>query len=155
MKKDPSLRFSMEHFHECSCKAAYFTNSADGARDAEWVYNPSGEVESHHPMDRVGGPFRLLDLVDEDGSGDKWFIFAVVDSYFPIHHVVRGSSWENAYEQYIDYAAEHCHIVINAEELPDYLNEEGEFEGSYTSNGEPVETDNIQGFEVKLSRLEF
>ncbi len=121
--------------------------------DAECVYDSEGKTECHDPMDRVGGPYRISAFVSES-DGSQWFLFAVVDCHFPLHDLVRGDSFEDAYEAYIDWAAEHRHIAIAEDELPDYLDGEN-FSGSYTSDGRRVDTDNVQGHEVALLRIDF
>jgi hypothetical protein len=121
--------------------------------EAEWVFDAEGKTESHDPMDRVGGPYRISAFVS-DSDGSQWFLFAVVDCHFPLHDLVRGDSFEDAYEAYIDWAAEHRHIAIAEDELPDYLDGD-DFSGSYTSDGRPVDTDNVQGHQVTLLRIDF
>lgn len=123
-----------------------------------WIWqspdNPS-KIETHDPMDRVGGPYRIHSFVDDaHGFGQRWFLFSVQDCAFPIVDLVRGDSWEEAYESYIDFAGEHRHCRIDASELPDYLDDKGEFTGTYDSQGNPVDTDNINGSEVKLVRID-
>lgn len=119
---------------------------------AIWVKGPSGEVwvwqkgksiKSHDPADRVGGPYRLTGFVDE-GSGEHVYIFAVVDSHFPIHDLVRADSFEDAYEAYIDWAAKRRHLAISDGDLKDY----DQNSLTYTSNGIPVDTDNIRAQRV-------
>ena len=80
----------------------------ENGHDRLWVWDCEDKIESHDPMDRVGGPFKLSDFVNED-SGDRFFVFAVLDSYFPIYDVVCANSWEDAYEAYIDFAADNRH----------------------------------------------
>lgn len=121
--------------------------------DGVWVLDTTGKLTTHCPADRCGGPFGLSDFVGDEG--DKFFLFAVVDSYFPIYDLVRADSFESAYEVYCDFACDNRHCEISAEDLPDYLDDEGEYQGSYTSDGKPVDTDNIQGSEVQLWRLDF
>jgi hypothetical protein len=110
-----------------------------------WVWQKEKKIETYDPADRVGGPYHISALVDE-GSGEHLYIFAVVDSYFPLHDLVRANSWEEAYDIYLDWAAAHRHIAIDKEDLKDYK----EDELSFTSNGIPVDTDNINGHEVTL-----
>jgi hypothetical protein len=121
--------------------------------DAEWVHDSEGKTECHDPMDRVGWPYRISAFVSES-DGRQWFLFAVGDCHFPLHDLVRGDSFESAYEAYLDWAAEHRHIAITEDELPDYMDGDN-FTGSYTSDGKPVDTDNVQGHEVTLLRIDF
>jgi len=112
----------------------------DGHR---WVWQREPRIEAHDPADRLGDPYRLYDFVDE-GSGQYLFGFAVVDSYFPLHDLVRANSWEAAYEAYIDWAADHRHLKIEEPDLKNYKEDELE----YTSNGIPVDTENVQAFDL-------
>lgn len=120
-----------------------------GTRGEEWVWQKGKEIVAHDPADRVGGPYRIYDFIDE-GSGEHLFIFAVADSYFPLHDLVRADSFEDAYEAYIDWAAKRRHIAIEPPDLADYdpdsLN--------YTSSGVPVDTDNVHGNEVRFDRAD-
>lgn len=117
-----------------------------------WVYDTTGNVESHDPLDRAGGPYRITDFVPSEG--DKWFLFAVADCYFPCRDLVRGSSWEDAYETYIDWAATNRHIAIDDADLTDYKVDTDECTCNYTSNGQPVDTDNVVGDEMTLDRID-
>jgi hypothetical protein len=120
-----------------------------GKGNEEWVWQKGKEIESHDPADRVGGPYRLYDFVDE-GSGEHLYIFVVVDSYFPAYDLVRADSWEDAYEAYIDWAARRRHLAIEEPDLKDYDPDELH----YTSDGIPVDTENVQGDEVRFLRAE-
>lgn len=124
-----------------------------GSDDGIWVWDCEDKIESHCPMDRVGGPYGLSDFVNEDNE-DKFFIFCVVDSYFPIYDLVCARSFEQAYEDYVDFAADNRHCLINDTDLKDYLDKNGEYQGSYTSDGKPVDTEAIQGNEVRLIRID-
>jgi hypothetical protein len=123
------------------------------AGESEWVYDTIGAQESHDPMDRVGGPYRINEYVESEG--DKWFLFACVDSYFPLRELVRGNSFEDAYETYIDFASEKRHLRIPPEAYADYDVESDSPNCSFDSSGNPVDTECIQGSEVQLSRLVF
>ena len=115
----------------------------------EWVWQKGKQIEAHDPADRIGGPFRIYDLIDE-GSGEKLFIFAVVDSYFPAYDLVRADSWEDADEAYTDWAARRRNIAIDESDLKDYDPESLH----YTSDGIPIDVDNVQGFEVEFVRAD-
>lgn len=124
--------------------------------EAVWLWDETKLLKSHDPMDRVGGPYRIVDFIgDQSIAGDRWFLFAVADCAFPLHDLVRADSWEEAYEIYCDWAAEHRHIKIEQPNLSDYVDEQGEYNGSYTSDGTPIDTENVCGFEVTLLSLEF
>lgn len=135
-----------------------------GTRDPEanneeilWIWDATGKTETHNPMDRVGGPMHISGI-DTDSEGDRWFLFSVVDSYFPVTHLVRGNSFEDAYEYYVDYAAKHCGIKIEEPDLKDYKiadDDEGTLECDFTSDGQPVDTSNIHGQEARLVSVHF
>ena len=110
----------------------------------EWLWEKSKKKAAHDPMDRVGGPFRLSDFIDD--NGDKFFIMTVVDCAFPLSDLVRADSFESAYEAYIDWAAKRRHLEISIEDLKDYDPEQVHM----TSNGVPVDDENLKGSEVKL-----
>lgn len=121
--------------------------------EAEWVLDLSGTVETHDPLDRVGGPYRIHDFVESDG--EQWFLFSVVDCAFPLVDLVRGSSWEDAYETYVDSAAEKRDIAIAEADFDDYALESDNPTCHFTSDGRPVDTDNVQGNVVTLIAIEF
>jgi hypothetical protein len=115
----------------------------------EWVWQKGREIEAHDPADRLGGPYRLYDFVDT-GSGEHLYIFAVVDSAFPAYDLVRADSFEDAYEAYIDWAAHHRNIAIDEQDLKDYDPDGIHF----TSDGIPVDVDDIHGAKVRFLRAE-
>jgi hypothetical protein len=127
--------------------------------EAYYVYDPIGKTQSHDPMDRVGGPYRVSAMVNPDDSGDKWFLGHVVDDcYFPLCDIVRADSFEDAYGIYIDWCADHRHIVIEEPDLADYVDKDHPENGpecSFTSDGKPVNTDNIHIDECELVRIDF
>lgn len=134
----------------------YFVNAADGA--GEWVYDPGetlGRHGAHDPMDRVGGPYKLHDLVEGDNGGEKWFLFAVADCAFPIYDLVRSDDEEDAYDAYCEWASENRHIAITPEQVGDYTEENGDQRGYFTSGGTWVDDDNVRCHELKLVRIEF
>jgi len=118
--------------------------------DSPYCLDTTGAIDTHDPLDRVGGPYRITSYVESDG--DKWFLFAVVDSHFPSHDLVRGDSWEGAYETYIDWAADHRNIVIDENEIDDYRDGDDN-RCNWTSSGTPVDTESIKGAEVTLEKI--
>ena len=97
----------------------------------------------------VTGPARVSDVHDDWGLGDGvWCIFYLADCFSPPFYAVQGRTFEDAYEAFIDWHVESgLHgLKIEEHELVDY-NEESLH---YTSNGVPVDTECVQGFEVKL-----
>ena len=125
---------------DIKAKTVEFT---DG-RGNTWLW---GEGESHDPADRVGGPFTIHDIDDEDTTWDKWFIFSPADSFFPAYWAICGSSWEDAYERLCEWKEEYFRIPD--EDLKDY----NEDSLSYSPNGIPVDMESVQGFEVTLSTV--
>jgi hypothetical protein len=95
------------------------------------------------------GPGRLTDVNTDWGSG-KWFVFCVADCAFPPMFAIRHDSWEDAYAEFVDWQVEM--LKIEESDLKDYK-EGGNDEGAdcdYTSNGVPVDTEAVKGFEVAL-----
>jgi len=128
-----------------------------------WCFTLDKSIERHDPMDRVGGPYHISSLVEDDLDGKRFFLFCVADCAFPLIDLVRANTFEEGYERYVDFAEEKRHIGIEDSDLGDYgcvKDPEGNwdsenFDGSYTSDGKPVDSSNIQGFEVKLFRIDF
>lgn len=118
-----------------------------------WVLDSTGKVESHHPADRIEGPYTIHDIAGVDGS--KPYLFWVVDSHFPQYYLVFADDDSGAYEMFVDYALEHCWLLITEQELPDYLDDNGEYCGDYDFSGNPVDTERIHMTAVTLTRLEF
>lgn len=144
-------------------KALYFSTSGDhDVPRSTWVYDPSGTVESHCPEDRCGEPFKIPSFC-EDTDGDQWFLFAICDSHFPSRYLVRGDSFEDAYEAFVESAIEQ--LGISDEDLPDYFPDNtrwmdrsnydwDNYTGSYSASGTPVDTDDVQGGEIFLTRID-
>ncbi len=119
-----------------------------------WVWS-SGDIDAHHPVDRCGGPYKLSDVINECG-GARFYLFSVQDCAFAITDVVLADSWEEAYEEYIDWAACHRGIGIDKKDYGDYGISEENWDSatcSFTSNGTPVDTEAIQGHEVTLYKV--
>lgn len=103
--------------------------------DVTWTNDPT--VTSHHPMDRVGGPFRLHVVIDEHASpDDPWFVMACVDSWFPQYAAIHAATVEDAVEDLLTYTD---WFTIEADQLSDYK----EDDVTYDSNGRPCCTDNL------------
>lgn len=94
----------------------------------------------------VVGPTSVSDVSDY-GWG-KWFIFVIADCYFPPLYAVRHESFESAYEEFCDWQVEQ--LKIEELDLKDY----DENALHYSSNGAPIDTESVQGFEVTLVRVE-
>ena len=96
----------------------------------------------------VVGPARIVNVLDDWDLDDAvWCIFYLEDCYWPALYAVRGEHFQAAYEAFIDWHAENQHgLKIEDDELKDY----DENTLHFTSNGIPVDTESVQGFEVKL-----
>ena len=93
-------------------------------------------------------------LIDE--SDDKWFLFWVEDCYTPPIYLVSADSLDTAYEIFIDYAAEKCHLKIETEDLSDYGvvdDNYDDYSGNSTGDGVPVDTESVNGTECRLIRV--
>ena len=115
-----------------------------------YYYNADGpQIDDAETAQRITA-------IDDDSldSGNNLYIFCVADCAFPVYDLVAGECWEDAYGWYIDFAEKHRGIGVSESQMPDYI-ERGEFTGQYTSDGKPVDTEAIQGFEVQLLRIEF
>jgi hypothetical protein len=95
----------------------------------------------------VVGPASLVDVNLDWGSGN-FYLFAIADCAFPPLFVVQHSSFENAYEEFIDWKTDA--LKIDERDLPDYRDD-----FMTNSNGVPVDTECVQGFEVKLIEAKF
>lgn len=126
-------------------------------RDAVWVLGNG--IESHDPLDRVGGPYRISNYCTETNGGEKFFLAWIVDSWFPPCILVMGDSFEDAYENFIDWLADtgmYCMVVDDEKELAEMQKDDWDGAGvDFSSNGIPVYADSIQMCEVKLLKLEF
>lgn len=140
-------------------KALYFDSSPYLA-PLRWVYDQTGEVESHSPEDRTGLPFGIPHFCEET-EGERWFLFTIEDSHFPSRFLVRGTDFEHAHENFVD--AEVARFKIDDDALPDYFPDgkdmgdhdwEG-YTGQHSSDGTPVDTDNVTGGEIFLTRIDF
>ena len=85
---------------------------------------------------------RVSGMLASSGSSweEKAFIFYQADCFDPCLYVQFGSSWGDAYESFCDNEPD---LVIPPEDYGDYDMEE---HSSYTSDGTPIDTDNVQGF---------
>lgn len=120
-------------------KSALFQDVHSNERQYLW-----GEGETSD----VVGPARVSDLIDDWGlDGGVWVIFYLADCAFPPLYAIRGRTFEEAYEVFVDWHAENQHgLKIEDSEMADYDQDNL----NYTSNGIPVDTESVGGFEVKL-----
>lgn len=105
-----------------------------------YVFGPAYENETCVESAKVS------DILTESG-GDKWFIFYVGNCAFPCFYAVCHRCFEDAYELFIDSRVDE--LRIEPEDMKDYGGEEN-FTGSFTSDGVPVDTELVPGFEVQL-----
>jgi hypothetical protein len=76
-------------------------------------------------------------------SSGNWFIFFINDCFDPPMYAINGNSFEDAYEEFIDW--KEAELRIDDADLADYGGDV-----HYSPNGVPVDTESIQGFDVKL-----
>jgi len=92
---------------------------------------------------------RISGMLSSSGSGwdDKAFVFCIADCMEPPLYLQFGSSFEDAHESFCDNAVD-SGIKIEDSEMADYMEngDENTFRGSFTSDGVPIDTDNVQGF---------
>ncbi len=106
-------------------------------RRVRWTND--NKLDPKHPMDRCGGPYRLSVVLDDYGDeriGDRWFILALVDCWFPSYAAVLASSLEDAVQTLI---TETNWFVIEDEDLKDY----DEDSIHWNDNGKPCDLDNL------------
>jgi hypothetical protein len=128
--------------------AALRTLPAD-KRDRElYVWSIDNSVDTSE----VVGPSTLFDVVRES-DGAYWYMFWCADCFSPPMDLVRGDSFEDAYEYYIDWAAEHRGLKIEEPDLKDYDIDGDNPTCSFTSEGIPVDTNSVNGTEVYLYKL--
>ena len=113
--------------------------------DRTYCYGPKYE------SNEVVGP-RQLSGMRGDAGEDRWFIFYVDDCAFPPMYAINARSWEDAYEIFQD---ECVHLIkIDDEDLKDYncgeLYDPTKSPCGFNSNGVPVVTEGVSGFEVWL-----
>jgi hypothetical protein len=84
-------------------------------------------------------------LVDSTMHDAKLFVAFNADCFSPCMYYIIATSWEDAYE----VAQNEIAPKITEDELPDY----GE-NFSVNENGEPIDTEALQVFQVKLVRID-
>lgn len=114
-----------------------------------WVWNPDRTVET---LGGGEGPHHISRFLD-DSDGDHWYLFGMPAGNFSVHDLVRGDSFEDAYESYIDWAAENRCIKIEKEDYEDYGVEGDSPTCGFTSDGVPVDTESIRGEQVRLHKV--
>ena len=112
--------------------------------DKRYVYNhPDTPKEKKIPVN-VGDGY-LSGFLASSGSGwDKEaFIFTVVNCFDPCLYIQFGQSFEDAYESFCDNAPE---LIIPESDFKDYDMDSENPTCQFTSDGKPINTDNVQGF---------
>lgn len=91
-----------------------------------------------------------------DSSGSSWlshaYIFYTADCFDPPVYLQFGSSFEDAYESFIDNDES---LIIPPEDYKDYDVESDSPTCGFTSDGQPVDTEAVQGFKVTLTSVSF
>lgn len=113
--------------------------------------------EDCYPDTKVSGLIVSDNAYDDD---DPFFIFYVSDCAFPPFYVVRGRSFEDAYEAFVDDCVERKDgsVVIDykdPEAVKDYGLDGENPSCNFSSDGTPVCTEAVQGFEINLRAVEF
>lgn len=107
-------------------------------------YTFAPEMDSLEFMEKFPDHRRLCGMLESSGSSwcEKAFLFATVDCFDPPQYIQFGSSFEDAYESFCDNEPS---LAIAPEDMKDY-GEEPDLTCSFDSNGQPIDTDNVQGF---------
>lgn len=92
-----------------------------------------------HPVKMVSGHY----IDDTDG---RFYLLACVDCMDPAVYIVRARSFETAYEVFCDEFAEKAGFVVSESDAADYPEDEREYNG----NGQHIDAQHIQGFEVEF-----
>jgi hypothetical protein len=113
--------------------------------------------EDCYPDTKVSGLIVSDNAYNDD---DPFFIFFISDCAFPPFYVVRGRSFEDAYEAFIDDCVERKDAGIlldwkDPEHVKDYGLETDNPSCNFSSDGTPVNTEAVQGFEIELKAVEF
>ena len=125
--------------------------------DRHYTFAPA--LDSLEFMDQFPNHVRLSGLLASSGSSwaEKAFIFYLADCFDPPLYVQFGSSYEDAYESFCD---NHPDLLIPESDLGDYgytKDEDGNWQEndspnhSFNSNGQPIDTDNLQSFSEDLT----
>lgn len=89
-------------------------------------------------------------------SGSSWlsgaYIFFTADCFDPPVYLQVGSSFDDAYESYVDNDES---LIIPPEDYKDYDVEGDSPTCGFNSDGQPVNTESVQGFEVTLTSVSF
>ena len=125
----------------------------------ECLYTFAPALDTLEFMERFPNHVRLSGLLSSSGSSwaEKAFIFFLADCFGPPLYVQFGSSYEDAYESFCD---NHPDLIIPESDLGDYgytKDETGNWQEndcpnhSWNSDGQPIDTDNLQSFAEELT----
>lgn len=128
-------------------------------KSGERLYTFAPALDTLKFMDQFPNHVRLSGLLSSSGSSwaEKAFIFFLADCFDPPLYVQFGSSYEDAYESFCD---NHPDLLIPESDLGDYgymKDEAGNWQEndcpnhSFNSNGQPIDTDNLQSFADELT----
>lgn len=97
---------------------------------------------------------RIQNILDSSGSSwlSRAFIFFTADCFDPPVYLQPGSSFEDAYESYVDNDES---LIIPPEDYKAYDVEGDSPTCGFNSDCQPVDTESVQGFEVTLMRVSF
>lgn len=121
---------------------------ADGEPVA-WYYGPG---ESHHPADRIGGPFQVSHVYAEYGT-ERWFLYADTSTgHFPVYIIVGTDYGES------DALETLCELYpgvrVPADMVEEWEGEHGE-NCQYNGDGVLIDLDYMTGGkEVFLARID-
>lgn len=148
---NPTLRLPSEFAETISNRDLETVTFGNG--EERYTFAPS--LDSLQFMDRFPNHRRISGLLDSSGSSwnENAFVFYVADCFDPPLYVQFGKSFEDCYESFCDNEPT---LVITPEEAKDYEGlGEGQnpedYQGSYTSDGKPIDTDNVQGITNPLT----
>jgi hypothetical protein len=97
---------------------------------------------------------RVNGMLDSSGSSwlEKAFLFYTEDCFDPPVYVQFGSSFEDAYESYCDNDES---LIIDAAAYDDYGVNTDNATCGFTSDGMPIDTESISGFDLSLVSVSF
>jgi hypothetical protein len=113
----------------------------------EWDHNGTRHVFGPSYASETDMESAKVHHILNESDGDKWFIFYTATGYWPVLTAVCHREFSEAYEAFIDSRVDE--LRIEPEDLKDYGDEDN-FTGSFTSDGVPVDTELVQGFDVIL-----
>lgn len=117
--------------------------------------------------------WQTLSKIEHYGS-DNFYLCYVEDRFSPPLYLVIADSEVDAYEDFVNYAAKHLGIAIELSVYKDYLDKKHytaydaltadadrhnffgqHYDGSISSDGQPVDTESINIRKLTLARIDF